>query len=96
VPLYEYKCRKCGHVFEKIQKFSDKPEASCPECDSDAERQLSAPAVHFKGSGWYITDYARKGKGGDTKEAKGTSTSSPDKSKKSKESSSEKKSKKKD
>jgi putative FmdB family regulatory protein len=70
VPLYEYKCCKCGHVFEKIQKFSDKPEAACPECGSEGERQLSAPAVHFKGTGWYVTDYARKGKKGSDSEAK--------------------------
>lgn len=80
MPLYEYKCSKCGHVFERIQKFSDKPEADCPECGSGAERQLSAPAVHFKGTGWYITDYARKKKDGDSKPEE-TKPTSPDKSK---------------
>ena len=69
MPLHEYKCRKCRHVFERIQKFSDKPEANCPKCNSAAERQLSAPAVHFKGTGWYVTD-ARKGKKDTNSEAK--------------------------
>jgi putative FmdB family regulatory protein len=59
MPLYEYLCKK-GHRFEKIQKFSDKPIKKCPECGAPAERVISAPAVQFKGSGWYITDYARK------------------------------------
>jgi putative FmdB family regulatory protein len=69
VPLYEYQCRKCQHRYEKIQKFSDKPEAPCPECGGDGKRLLSAPAVHFKGSGWYVTDYARKEKrGGEDKD----------------------------
>ena len=95
MPLYEYKCCKCAHIFEKIQKFSDKPEAACPECGSEGERQLSAPAVHFKGTGWYVTDYARKGKKGSDSEAKEISS---DKSKSSDSTSKKgsKKSKKKD
>lgn len=60
MPLYEYKCKKCGHRFEKIQKFSDKPIKKCPECGGVVEQVLSAPAVQFKGSGWYVTDYAKK------------------------------------
>ena len=60
MPLYEYECRKCGHRFEKIQKFSDPEIKKCPECAGRTERLLSAPAVQFKGSGWYVTDYARK------------------------------------
>lgn len=63
VPLYEYQCKKCKHRFEKIQKFSDPEVKKCPECGSAVERLLSAPAVQFKGSGWYVTDYARKGSG---------------------------------
>jgi putative FmdB family regulatory protein len=63
VPLYEYQCRKCGHRFEKIQKFSDPELKKCPECGGKVERLLSAPAVQFKGSGWYVTDYAHKGSG---------------------------------
>jgi putative FmdB family regulatory protein len=60
MPLYEYQCKKCGHKFERIQKFSDKPVKKCPECGGPVEKTISAPAVQFKGSGWYVTDYARK------------------------------------
>lgn len=60
MPLYEYQCKKCGHRFEKIQKFSDKPIKKCPECGGVVEQTISAPAVQFKGSGWYVTDYAKK------------------------------------
>lgn len=61
MPLYEYECKKCGHRFEKIQKFSDKMVKKCPECGGQVEQMISAPAVQFKGSGWYVTDYAKKG-----------------------------------
>lgn len=61
MPLYEYQCKACHHRFEKIQKFSDPPVSECPECGEDeVEQLLSAPAVQFKGSGWYVTDYAKK------------------------------------
>jgi len=60
MPLYEYQCEKCGHRFEKIQKFSDKMVKKCPECGGKVEQMISAPAVQFKGSGWYVTDYANK------------------------------------
>jgi putative FmdB family regulatory protein len=61
MPLYEYKCNSCAHRFERIVKFSDAPLKTCPQCGEDAIDQLiSAPAVQFKGSGWYVTDYARK------------------------------------
>jgi len=60
MPLYEYLCQKCGHRFERIQKFSDAPVKKCPECGGKVEQVLSAPAVQFKGSGWYVTDYAKK------------------------------------
>lgn len=60
MPLYEYQCKKCRHRFEKIQKFSDAPVKKCPECGGAVEQLLSAPAVQFKGSGWYVTDYAKK------------------------------------
>jgi putative FmdB family regulatory protein len=63
VPLYEYQCKKCKHRFEKIQKFSDPAVKKCPECGGRVEKLLSASAVQFKGSGWYVTDYARKGAG---------------------------------
>ena len=60
MPLYEYQCAKCGHRFEKIQKFSDRMVKKCPECGGKVEQMISAPAVQFKGSGWYVTDYAKK------------------------------------
>ena len=63
MPLYEYQCQKCGHRFEKIQKFSDAMLKKCPECGGKIEQMISAPAVQFKGSGWYVTDYAKKSHG---------------------------------
>ena len=60
MPLYEYECKKCHHRFEKIQKFSDKMVKKCPQCGGPVEQMISAPAVQFKGSGWYVTDYAKK------------------------------------
>jgi putative FmdB family regulatory protein len=64
MPLYEYECDSCGHRFEKIQRFSDKPIEKCPVCEGPVRKLFSSPAIQFKGSGWYITDYAKKG-GGD-------------------------------
>ena len=61
MPLREYQCKKCKHRFEKIEKFSDKPLKKCPKCGGPLEELISAPAVQFKGSGWYVTDYAKKG-----------------------------------
>jgi putative FmdB family regulatory protein len=63
MPLYEYRCKKCGHSFEKIQKFSDKPVKKCPECGGPVEKAITAAAVQFKGSGWYVTDYAKGSSG---------------------------------
>jgi putative FmdB family regulatory protein len=63
MPLYEYECESCGHRFEVIQKFSDAPVQACPSCPGTVRRLLSSPAIQFKGSGWYITDYARKPSG---------------------------------
>jgi putative FmdB family regulatory protein len=60
VPLYEYQCKKCKHKFEKIQKFSDRPIRKCPECGGPVEKIQHAPAVQFKGTGWYVTDYGGK------------------------------------
>jgi putative FmdB family regulatory protein len=60
MPLYEYECKKCGHRFERIQKFSDPMVKKCPECGGKVEQMVSAPAVQFKGSGWYVTDYAKR------------------------------------
>lgn len=61
MPLYEYECDSCGHRFEVIQKFSDPLVEVCPTCGCKVEKLLSSPAIQFKGSGFYITDYARKG-----------------------------------
>ena len=63
MPLYEYECKKCKRRFERIQKFSDDPIKKCPQCGGPVEKVISAPAVQFKGSGWYVTDYARKSSG---------------------------------
>ena len=60
MPLYEYECKKCHHRFEKIQTFSAKHVKKCPECGGPIEQLISAPSVQFKGSGWYVTDYAKK------------------------------------
>jgi len=67
MPLYEYKCAKCGDVFELIQKFSDEPLSEHPGCGGAVERLLSPPALQFKGSGWYVTDYGRNGSDGKKK-----------------------------
>jgi putative FmdB family regulatory protein len=61
MPLYEYECKKCHHRFERIQKFSDPHVTKCPKCKGPIEQLISAPAVQFKGSGWYVTDYAKGG-----------------------------------
>jgi putative FmdB family regulatory protein len=63
LPLYEYLCPKDG-TFEQVRKFSDPPLTACPQCGGPVEKLASAPAIQFKGSGWYITDYARKSSGG--------------------------------
>jgi putative FmdB family regulatory protein len=63
MPNYEYLCKQCGHRFERIRKFSDKQLRKCPECGGVIEQVISAPAVRFKGSGWYVTDYPKKGAG---------------------------------
>ncbi len=72
MPLYEYECESCGATFEVIQKFSDHSVDTCRACGGKVRRLLSAPAIQFKGTGWYITDYARKGAGGSDKEKAGT------------------------
>ena len=62
MPLYEYECEACGKRFEKIQKFSDAPLEVCELCGKGPiHKLLSSPAIQFKGTGWYITDYAKKG-----------------------------------
>jgi putative FmdB family regulatory protein len=63
LPLYAYRCTKCGHRFEKIQNFNAEPEKLCPQCGGAVERPLTAPALQFKGAGWYVNDYASKSSG---------------------------------
>ena len=60
MPLYEYQCSQCGERVEIIQKISDPPYSHCPKCGGEMKKLLSAPAIQFKGSGWYKTDYAGK------------------------------------
>lgn len=62
MPLYEYQCKQCGHRFEKIQSFSAPEEKECPVCKGEVERLISAPAIQFKGAGWYVNDYAGRNK----------------------------------
>ena len=82
MPLYEYECEaENGRRFEIIQKFSDEPLTVCPTCGGKVRRLISSPAIQFKGSGWYITDYAKKsgsdaGKKTETKSESSSSTSS--------------------
>ncbi len=75
MPLYEYRCRKCGKVVEKIQKMSDRPLNKCEACGGKLERLVSAPAIHFKGSGWYVTDYPRKSSPGESAKSESSSES---------------------
>ena len=62
MPIYEYECRKCGALSEVFQKMDAKPPTKCGKCGGRLERRISAPAIQFKGSGWYVTDYAGNGK----------------------------------
>ena len=62
MPLYEYQCKQCAHRFEKIQSFSAPEEKLCPECGGEVEKLISAPAIQFKGAGWYVNDYAGRNK----------------------------------
>ena len=69
MPIYEYQCQACEHRLERLQGMSEPRLTTCPECGGELRKLFSAPAFQFKGSGWYVTDYARKGgeKGGETK-----------------------------
>lgn len=62
MPLYEFQCQDCHQTLEVIQKVSDPPPKECPQCGGSLTKLLSAPAIRFKGEGWYITDYSNKGK----------------------------------
>jgi len=64
VPLYEYLCSKCGHRFEKIEPVGAPDRKKCPKCGAKAERTIASAAIQFKGSGWYVTDYAGKSSSG--------------------------------
>jgi putative FmdB family regulatory protein len=75
MPLYEYECKKCHHRFERIQTFAAPHTKKCPECGGPIEQMISAPAVQFKGSGWYVTDYAKKSSGGSASSSDSTSKS---------------------
>jgi len=75
MPLYEYQCDSCGHRFEQIQKFSDPPVDKCPKCDGQVRKLVSSPAFQFKGSGWYVTDYAGNGRKAAEKAEQDTATS---------------------
>ena len=80
MPLYEYQCDSCGAVFERIQKFSDPPIEACPTCGGAVKKLVSSPAFQFKGSGWYVTDYAKKSSGpAPSGESSGGSKSDKDK-----------------
>ena len=81
MPLYEYQCKKCHSLMERIQKFSDAPLTTCPHCGGELEQLLSAPAVQFKGSGWYVTDYARSSSKGGDKSGNGSAAASSSESK---------------
>ncbi|MFI5088278.1 MAG: FmdB family zinc ribbon protein [Terriglobales bacterium] len=65
MPLYEYECQACHFRFEKLQRLSDPPPPKCPECGGKIVQMMSTSSVQFKGSGWYVSDYQRKGSGGD-------------------------------
>lgn len=81
MPIYEYECSKCGHRFEVIQKVSDAPLKKCEKCKGKAERLISSPAIQFKGTGWYVTDYAKKSSGPESsKSSKSESSSSTESS----------------
>jgi putative FmdB family regulatory protein len=81
MPLYEYECKKCHHRFEKIQKFSDRMVRKCPDCGGVVEQMISAPAVQFKGSGWYVTDYAKKSSSQSSADGSGKDSKKEDTSK---------------
>ena len=84
MPLYEYQCDKCAHRFEVIQKFSDAPIDVCPKCGGGpVMKLLSSPAIQFKGTGWYITDYAKSGSR-DSRDSKDHAPASPSSSSESK------------
>jgi putative FmdB family regulatory protein len=93
VPLYEYKCGKCGHTFEKIESYSAPETRKCPKCGAKADRVISSSAIQFKGSGWYVTDYASKSSAGKSGDGENKPAASKDDSSPAKKSGSSKESK---
>jgi putative FmdB family regulatory protein len=87
VPLYEYKCLKCGRKTEKIENVAGPHLKKCPHCGGKVEMMFSAPAIQFKGSGWYVTDYGGKKSSGDSGKDDKPATESKESAKDSKESS---------
>ena len=87
MPIYEYECRKCKAHTEAFQKVTDKPLTKCPKCGGRLDKRISAPAIQFKGSGWYVTDYAGKTTKGEKSESHSTSDTSTEKTDKKKDSS---------
>ena len=79
MPIYEYQCQKCGN-FETTQRITDKPLAKCPTCKGKVRKLISNTSFQLKGTGWYITDYARKGKSGDSKSDNGSKPATETKS----------------
>ena len=84
MPIYEFRCKKCDALIEAFQKLSDKPLTRCRKCGGRLEKLISKPAIQFKGEGWYVTDYARKGKGSEKAEKESATTETPKESEKSK------------
>lgn len=87
MPIYEYQCQKCG-TFETTQKITDKPLGKCPTCKGKVKKLISNTSFQLKGTGWYITDYARKGQNGESKSGNGSQSSSESKGESKTESSS--------
>ena len=80
MPIYEYRCKKCGTPLEVLLRSSDKPPTRCRQCGGRLEKLISSPAIQFKGEGWYITDYARKGSVAEKVEKELSSESASEKS----------------
>jgi putative FmdB family regulatory protein len=81
MPIYEFRCKKCNAHIEVFQKLSDKPPVRCKKCGGRLEKIVSAPAIQFKGEGWYVTDYSRKGKKPEKESSASESSSAAEESK---------------
>ena len=78
MPLYEYLCTKCGERTEVLQSLGAAPPSQCPRCGGALEKQASAPALQFKGTGWYVTDYAKRSASADSKDTAAAGTAKTD------------------